>query len=177
MSILGYDEVWLKEKGAIHTAAEIAGQPELWLKPYSLIAARKEGIEIFLKQAVAEASRIILTGAGTSAYIGLSLHSVLVNIFTVIYAIPYYRPVSHPADYFFQQERFCDFFCSFGKQSGKFAAVAHRLIKLCEGFPSHNYLRPEGQLSSSHCFTQVNLVRGGGRGPSPMTGSGYDRQF
>lgn len=161
MSILGYDEAWLKEKGAIHTAAEIAGQPELWLKTYSLIAARKEGIEIFLKQAVAEASRIILTGAGTSAYIGLSLHSVFGKyLHRHTYAIPTTDLVSHPADYFFQQETLLLIsFARSGNSPESTAAVA-LADKLC-GKVYHLIITcdPEGQLAKYPTVSpRYNLV-------------------
>jgi len=161
MHLLGFDEQWLNERGAIHTATEIAGQPELWLKTYSLIKAKKEEIAGFLKQAVAEASRIILTGAGTSAYIGLSLHSVFGKcLHRHTYAIPTTDLVSHPADYFFQQEPLLLIsFARSGNSPESTAAVA-LADKLC-GKVYHLVITCDAEGQLAKCSTdspRYNLV-------------------
>jgi len=63
----------LEELGAVHTANEINAQPDLWMEIYGQISADREKIASFLSRSLPGTSRIILTGAGTSAFIGLSL--------------------------------------------------------------------------------------------------------
>ena len=61
----------LKKKGAWHTAREIAGQPSVWKKTRSFLQKARASLlpfinNIYSKQDVS----VILTGAGTSAFIG-----------------------------------------------------------------------------------------------------------
>lgn len=56
-----------------HTSNEILGQPELWVDIYNKIREQKKEIQTFLNRANINASKntnIILTGAGSSAFIG-----------------------------------------------------------------------------------------------------------
>lgn len=53
------------------TEREIAQQPEVWRETAELVAARRSAIDAFLAPLLAEpALRIVLTGAGTSAFVG-----------------------------------------------------------------------------------------------------------
>jgi tagatose-6-phosphate ketose/aldose isomerase len=95
----------IKEPVDLHTANEIAGQPELWLKIHKQVLEDKERISSYLNQALPEVSRIIITGAGTSAYIGLTLHGIFSRSLKVhTDAIATTDLVSHPGDYFFDHE-------------------------------------------------------------------------
>ena len=76
MQLLTLEENFLIQNGAIFTAKEIKGQPELWNNITKLFIIAADDIESFLQAAYAEADSIILTGAGTSAFIGLSLSGV-----------------------------------------------------------------------------------------------------
>ncbi|MBO5418954.1 MAG: hypothetical protein J6A22_02605 [Bacteroidales bacterium] len=60
-----------------NTWKEIHQQPEMWLKTYGIIKDLKDQISSFVKKYVNEGYDIILTGAGTSAYIGDALQCVL----------------------------------------------------------------------------------------------------
>ena len=60
-----------------HTWKEILQQPDMWLKTYDVIRGIKDEISSFVKKYVEEDYEIILTGAGTSAYIGDALKWVL----------------------------------------------------------------------------------------------------
>lgn len=60
-----------------HTWKEIRQQPEMWLRTYDIVSGMKSRIESFVKKYVAEGYEIILTGAGTSAYIGDALQWAL----------------------------------------------------------------------------------------------------
>ncbi len=85
-----------------YTEKEIWGQPDLWLKIYNQVLSEKESLLSFLKIALSEQNiNIILTGAGSSAYIGLSLVGVLnKNLNKGTMAIPTTDLVTHPTDYF-----------------------------------------------------------------------------
>ncbi|MGN6423540.1 MAG: SIS domain-containing protein [Asticcacaulis sp.] len=70
----GYDEAWLSAHGAFWTAREIAQQPDMLRRTHDLLHARQAEIDAFVAPLVARPDlRIILTGAGTSAFIGDSL--------------------------------------------------------------------------------------------------------
>lgn len=61
----------LKSRGAAWTAREIAQQPDVWMEVGALIVRERATLEGFLQPLVAHPGlRVILTGAGTSAYIG-----------------------------------------------------------------------------------------------------------
>jgi tagatose-6-phosphate ketose/aldose isomerase len=90
----------LIRNGAIHTAREIAQQPRLWQQIAGRISENKPEIQSFLKHALANAGRIILTGAGTSAFIGLSLRGIFQRSTGLMTeAISTTDIVSNPKDY------------------------------------------------------------------------------
>jgi tagatose-6-phosphate ketose/aldose isomerase len=61
----------LESRGAAWTAREIAQQPEVWTAVGELVARERAGLDAFLQPLVADPHlRVVLTGAGTSAYIG-----------------------------------------------------------------------------------------------------------
>ena len=68
--IFGMDNEKINSLGAIHTSNEIKHQPKLWEETFKIIFDRKQDVEIFLKKFLKKECRVILTGAGTSAYIG-----------------------------------------------------------------------------------------------------------
>jgi tagatose-6-phosphate ketose/aldose isomerase len=105
MVTLGFENSLLKELGAVNTANEIVSQPQLWKKIYQQILMDKERITSYLTDALPEVNKIILTGAGTSAHIGLSLHGTFYRSFRIhTDAVATTDLVSHPKDYFFNNE-------------------------------------------------------------------------
>jgi tagatose-6-phosphate ketose/aldose isomerase len=99
-----FDEKILEKKGALLTAREIAGQPQLWMNVVNNFYKCENEIQSFLQAAYAEIDDIILTGAGTSAFIGLSLSGVFFrNTNIVTRAIATTDIVSHPNDFFNKQ--------------------------------------------------------------------------
>lgn len=77
-ALFGLDAKTLEAKGGLWTAREIAQQPQMLRETQSLLMARRDEIAAFLKPVLAPANtRIILTGAGTSAFIGECLAPVL----------------------------------------------------------------------------------------------------
>jgi tagatose-6-phosphate ketose/aldose isomerase len=67
---LGFDEKKLYELGANFTAREIEGQPQLWLRTWEHLCQKKRDIQNFFQAIPRDNLRIVLTGAGTSAFIG-----------------------------------------------------------------------------------------------------------
>ena len=60
-----------------HTYKEIKQQPRVWMEAYELILGRKAEIAGFLHKCLDEGYQTVLTGAGTSAYIGDALEPAL----------------------------------------------------------------------------------------------------
>jgi len=69
---LNYSKDELVRLGAIHTAPEISQQPAVWKKVIEILKEKQNEIEEFLQFLNNTYSnvRVILTGAGTSAYVG-----------------------------------------------------------------------------------------------------------
>ncbi len=67
--LLGRDAAEQSRLGYAHTANEIAQQPELWLETRDIMIAAIPK----LKELCASARRMVLTGAGTSYYVALSV--------------------------------------------------------------------------------------------------------
>lgn len=75
---LGVPEADLLATGAIWTAREIEQQPRMLERTHALVSGLREQIEAFIGPVVHDANaRVILTGAGTSAYIGQCLAALL----------------------------------------------------------------------------------------------------
>jgi tagatose-6-phosphate ketose/aldose isomerase len=73
-TLLGIDEATLKARNGYWTAREIAQQPETLAATAALIASEGAALEAFLAPLLTRHEmRVILTGAGTSAFIGDSL--------------------------------------------------------------------------------------------------------
>jgi tagatose-6-phosphate ketose/aldose isomerase len=105
MSTLGYEIPELERLGALYTAQEIALQPFLWKKIYLQIISEKEKIQTFLEDTIPHIQKIILTGAGTSAFIGVSLQGAFNRRFKIhTNAVATTDLVSHPDNYFFPWE-------------------------------------------------------------------------
>jgi tagatose-6-phosphate ketose/aldose isomerase len=71
MTTLGRDEAELQRLGALWTAREIAQQPAMLLKTQAALVANKDALGNSLRPLLDRpAIRVILTGAGTSSFIG-----------------------------------------------------------------------------------------------------------
>ncbi|MCX6234967.1 MAG: SIS domain-containing protein [Bacteroidetes bacterium] len=102
MNIWGYSEEALAKRGALHTATEICKQPLVWQSVYNSIVASRDQIRSFMDHVLShEPLQIILTGAGSSAFIGLSLHGTFARNFgNCISSIATTDLVTHPQNYF-----------------------------------------------------------------------------
>jgi len=92
----------LNSVGGYNTAREIDQQPELWLKTYNMVLAEKEGISRFLGKVLREeCPNVILTGAGTSAFIGEALEGPFQKKWNVnTRAIATTDLITHPENHF-----------------------------------------------------------------------------
>lgn len=99
---LGLEESELDRLGGLWTAREIAQQPAMLRETQKLLIARRAEIEAFLEPLLASpALRVILTGAGTSAFIGECLAPVLsTRLGRRVEAIPTTDLVCAPQLYF-----------------------------------------------------------------------------
>lgn len=66
-----------KKAGGNNTIAEIRQQPKLWRETYQMVSDRKDDIIAFFKRNTDPLTRIVLTGAGTSQYIGDTIAPML----------------------------------------------------------------------------------------------------
>jgi tagatose-6-phosphate ketose/aldose isomerase len=95
--LLGRSAAHLRAAGAQWTAREIAQQPQLWPEIARQISA-DEGLEKFLAPLLADPSlRIMLTGAGSSSYIGRCLAPALSKAGRPTAAIPTTDMVTNPS--------------------------------------------------------------------------------
>jgi len=101
MARLGRDEGELQALGALFTASEIAQQPEMLRKTHAGLLARKAALDGFLRPLLGRTDlRVILTGAGTSAFIGECLAPYLAaKLPCRVDAIPTTDLVSAPSLY------------------------------------------------------------------------------
>ncbi len=102
MNYLGFDRKDLETNGGIYTAKEISSQPDLWIETYSLLRNEKSRISDFIAKFLKEdCPLIILSGAGTSAFIGEALMGVYQKQLGIpVRAIATTDIITHPADYF-----------------------------------------------------------------------------
>jgi len=73
-----------KAKGYYHTATEIEAQPDVWRKTCGIVESALPSIKTFLNGS----RRLLLSGAGSSHYVGLSLAPLLSSAFDHVEAIP-----------------------------------------------------------------------------------------
>lgn len=95
--ILGIDTACLDEAGAGLTAREIAQQPAVWPQIDALVASRRAALDAFLAPLLARTGlRIVLTGAGTSAFLGECLAPAMLGKGWRAEAVPTTDLVSGP---------------------------------------------------------------------------------
>lgn len=101
MTYLDYSESTLRDFDAYWTAKEIQQQPESWAKTAEMLIERTAQVDEFLKPILARKDiRIILTGAGTSAFVGDSIAPAMMkNLGCRVESIPTTDLVSNPYDF------------------------------------------------------------------------------
>ncbi|ALS98681.1 SIS domain-containing protein [Lacimicrobium alkaliphilum] len=102
---LGIDSATLEKQGAYWTAREIAQQPTIWSQLLDQYQSQQSCLQQWLQPIMGTpALRIIMTGAGTSAYIGEALRPHLTDVLglapgQVIEAISTTDILSNPGQY------------------------------------------------------------------------------
>lgn len=106
MKYLNIDIQDLERKGGYYTAKEISCQPEMWLKTYEKVLEEKDQLSQFLEKALQRTNPcVILTGAGTSAFIGEALAGSFQRILKVsTRSIATTDIITHPEDYFIRSK-------------------------------------------------------------------------
>jgi len=83
MTLLHLDPADLDHRGGAHTAREIAHQPTVWQTIHQQLQAERPSLDAFLDPLLAlHDLRIVLTGAGSSAFIGQCLAPALLRSFS-----------------------------------------------------------------------------------------------
>ena len=123
--LLGYTNTELLANGGSHTAKEIGQQPQLWKKVWQLLSDKKEELVTFLNQAYKEdGMSILLTGAGTSSFIGNVLQgSFQKNTGILTAAIATTDLVLYPEHYFNKKATLLISFARSGDSPESLAAV------------------------------------------------------
>ncbi|HEY0954746.1 MAG TPA: SIS domain-containing protein [Roseateles sp.] len=81
MTLLHLDPADLAHRGGAHTAREIAHQPDVWQAIHQQVQAERPALDAFLAPLLALPDlRIVLTGAGSSAFIGQTLAPALLKL-------------------------------------------------------------------------------------------------
>jgi len=106
MNYLGIDVDELKSIGGFDTAKEIASQPEMWLKTYERVMEEKDELSRFMAKALDEGGAcVILTGAGTSAFIGEALAGMYQKKLQIsARSIATTDIITHPENYFIRSK-------------------------------------------------------------------------
>lgn len=124
MQYLHYEQPEIEKKGGLDTAREIEGQPALWQEVYNLILSEKNALRSFLTPVLSfPDSRIILTGAGSSAFIGEAAQGIFQeNTKRITSAIPTTDIITHPQLHFLN--RVPTLFVSFARSGNSPESVA-----------------------------------------------------
>ena len=86
---------------SFHTYREIKQQPATWVEAYEIIRERKAEIAAFVHKYLDEGYQVVLTGAGTSAYIGDALeHAFFKTLFRGARSLATTDILTAPGNYF-----------------------------------------------------------------------------
>lgn len=147
-------------KGYI-TASEIMQQPDLWQETVDIIRNNKKHIQDFLEKALHEKNiRIIITGAGTSAYVGDTVAPYIRRISGLrVDSIATTDLVSNPKDYFEKDTPTILISCARSGNSPESVAT----YNLGEQFVDQLYqivitCNPEGDLAKNTGGNNKNLL-------------------
>ncbi|MCR5350899.1 MAG: SIS domain-containing protein [Bacteroidales bacterium] len=132
-----------------HTIREIAHQPKMWMDTYDIVMDRKQDIEEFLSaNSINKDTEIILTGAGSSAYIAdTAVCEYMKAGFVHAKAVATTDIVSAPSYFLSPSPKL---FISFGRSGNSPESVAAYEVanKCCPG--SHHLIitcNPDGELA------------------------------
>lgn len=132
-----------------YTYCEIKQQPATWLSSYEIVHARKKEISGFVHKYLDEGYSVVLTGAGTSAYIGDALEcSLFYTIFRGARAIATTDIITNPNLYFDSKSKIL--LISFARSGNSPESVAAvNLVEKTAGKVAHIFItcNAEGELA------------------------------
>ena len=147
-----------------YTYCEIKQQPATWLSSYEIVHARKREISEFIHKYLDEGYSVVLTGAGTSAYIGDALEcSLFYTIFRGARAIATTDIITNPNLYFDSASKVL--LISFARSGNSPESVAAvNLVEKTAGKVAHIFItcNAEGELAKrkgSNILTVLLLPR------------------
>jgi tagatose-6-phosphate ketose/aldose isomerase len=149
------------ERGAASTYREITQQPAVWREVAGMLSARSAEVTAFLEPLLARPDlRIMLSGAGTSAFAGEVLRPALErSLGRRVDAVATTDIVSNPRDVF--AEDVPTLLVSFARSGDSPESVAAtRLAQQCLG-PVHQLIltcNADGQLAREHAGSSSSLV-------------------
>jgi tagatose-6-phosphate ketose/aldose isomerase len=149
------------ERGAASTYREITQQPAVWREVAGMLSARSAEVAAFLEPLLARPDlRIMLSGAGTSAFAGEVLRPALErSLGRRVDAVATTDIVSNPRDVF--AEDVPTLLVSFARSGDSPESVAAtRLAQQCLG-PVHQLIltcNADGQLAREHAGSSSSLV-------------------
>ena len=157
----GFSPEQLDERGAGHTAKEIAQQPAVWRETAAKVLSYKQEVDAFLRPLLEYPDlRIILTGAGTSAFIGEIVAPALSKkLKRPAEAVATTDIVSNPAECFaYNRPTLLVSFARSGNSpeslaatglADEFLAECHHLVFTCD---------PDGRLYGEHSGRERSLA-------------------
>lgn len=151
-TLLTYTEEQLKAKNGYWTAREITQQPRIWRESAANIESKRTAINTWLTPLMAQSNlRIILTGAGTSAYVGDAIAPHLSQQTGRLFeAISTTDIVSNAPQYLLKS--IPTLIISYGRSGNSPESVA--AVKLADQIIDHCYhlvitCNPEGELATN----------------------------
>lgn len=105
MAYLQFKKEEIEQKGGLQTAREIEAQPVLWQEVYGLILSQKKSLLKFMSPLLEDTGlRIILTGAGSSAFIGEAAQGIVqANTKRITQAVATTDLITHPQLHFIKE--------------------------------------------------------------------------
>jgi tagatose-6-phosphate ketose/aldose isomerase len=151
----------LDKRGASHTAAEIFQQPALWREVGATCRSRRQETEAFLRPLLQRSDmRIVLTGAGTSAFAGQVLAPALSrDLGRRVEAVSTTDIVSNPREWFVKNRP--TLLVSFARSGDSPESVAAtELANQCLSEVYHLVVtcNPTGELYRRHVGAERSLV-------------------
>lgn len=160
-AVLGFSPDQLEKRGAEHTAREIAQQPAVWRETGEIVSSHREDFDAFLRPLLERPDlRIVLTGAGTSAFVGEILAPALSRrTGRRMDAVATTDIVSNPNEYFAEDRP--TLLVSFARSGNSPESVAateladqllsecHHLVLTCD---------PDGRLYRDHSGADRSLA-------------------
>ncbi|MBO4466684.1 MAG: SIS domain-containing protein [Bacteroidales bacterium] len=144
----------------LHTYREIKQQPRVWLEAYDLIASRKQEIKSFTDKWLSLGYEIVLTGAGTSAYIGDALETALHNTpFRGAKAIATTDIITNPYMYFNKDSKVL--LVSFGRSGNSPESLgAVKAVNKTAGSVAHIFItcNPEGEMALTKASNILTIL-------------------